>query len=78
MAYTTNPHLPRVRIEAVGLVHKGWRKRKVARHLGFFTVRKASLNPYLEFVIWSLVLNNHLNDYFLIRCGFLSADPKIK
>ena len=35
MAYTTNPHLPRVRGEAVALLQKGWSTRKVARHLGF-------------------------------------------
>lgn len=35
MAYTTNPHLPHVRMEAVRLVHKGWSKRKAARHLGY-------------------------------------------
>lgn len=36
MAYTTNPHLPRVRMEAVRLVkYRGWSTRAVARHLGF-------------------------------------------
>jgi transposase InsO family protein len=36
MAYTTNPHLPRVRREAVYLVkQKGWSTRQVARHLGY-------------------------------------------
>lgn len=35
MAYTTNPHLPTVRMEAVKLVRAGWSTRKVARHLGF-------------------------------------------
>ena len=36
MAYTTNPHLPRVRGEAVRLVQQqNWSTRKVARHLGF-------------------------------------------
>ncbi len=35
MAYTTNPHLPAVRMEAVRLVRSGWSTRKVARHLGF-------------------------------------------
>ena len=35
MAYTTNPHLPHVRMEAVRLVRSGWSTRKVARHLGF-------------------------------------------
>ena len=35
MAYTTNPHLPRIRKEAAQLVRKGWSTRKVARHFGF-------------------------------------------
>lgn len=35
MAYTTNPHLPRVRMEAVELVKSGWSVRRAARHLGF-------------------------------------------
>jgi transposase InsO family protein len=36
MPYTTNPHLPRVRIEAARLViEKGWSTRQVARHTGF-------------------------------------------
>ncbi len=35
MSYTTNPHLPRVRGEAVKLVRLGWSIRKTARHLGF-------------------------------------------
>jgi len=35
MAYTTNPHLPSVRMEAVRLAQSGWSIRKVARHLGF-------------------------------------------
>ena len=35
MAYTTNPHLPRIRREAAQLVHQGWSTRKVARHFGF-------------------------------------------
>jgi len=35
MAYTTNPNLPRVRMDAVRLVRSGWSTRKVARHLGF-------------------------------------------
>ena len=34
MAYSKNPHLPRVRMEAVNLVYQGWNQRKVARHLG--------------------------------------------
>ena len=36
MPYTTNPHLPRLRLEAANLVLKeGWSTRKVARHTGF-------------------------------------------
>lgn len=36
MAYTTNPHLPRLRMEAVRLhQEKGWSVRQVARHLGY-------------------------------------------
>lgn len=35
MAYTTNPNLPRVRIQAVELVRSGWSVRAVARHFGY-------------------------------------------
>lgn len=35
MAYINNPHLPRVRAEAVTLVQSGWSIRKVARKYGF-------------------------------------------
>lgn len=36
MAYTTNPHMPRVRIEAARLVtEEGWSSREVARHTGY-------------------------------------------
>lgn len=35
MPYTTNPKLPRVRMEAVELLHQGWSTRQVARHLGY-------------------------------------------
>lgn len=35
MAYSSNPHLPKVRMQAVMLVRKGWAIRKVARYLGF-------------------------------------------
>jgi len=35
MAYTTNPHLPKVRRDAVRLVkYRGWSMRKVSRHIG--------------------------------------------
>ena len=35
MPYTTNPHLPRVRGQAVKLVRQGLSMRAVARHLGY-------------------------------------------
>ena len=35
MAYTNNPNLPRVRMQAVTLVRQGWSIRMVARHMGF-------------------------------------------
>lgn len=35
MAYTNNPNLPRVRMEAVELVRAGWSARRTARRLGF-------------------------------------------
>jgi transposase InsO family protein len=35
MAYSTNPHLPRLRMEAVKLVRQGWTMRAVARYTGF-------------------------------------------
>ena len=35
MAYTINPNLPRVRMQAVELVRSGWSVREVARHLGY-------------------------------------------
>ena len=35
MAYTTNPNLPRVRMQAVEMVHSGMSVREVARHFGF-------------------------------------------
>lgn len=36
MAYTKNPHLPKVRMEAVRLVkYRGWSTRQVARYTGF-------------------------------------------
>lgn len=34
MPYTQNPHLPKVRMDTVRLVHKGWSMRKAARHIG--------------------------------------------
>lgn len=35
MPYTTNPKLPKLRMDAVVLLRDGWSTRKVARHLGF-------------------------------------------
>lgn len=35
MAYSKNPHLPRVRMKAVLAVRRGWSIRKTARHFGF-------------------------------------------
>jgi len=35
MAYTTNPHQARLRMDVVKLVRSGWSYRKVARHTGF-------------------------------------------
>ncbi|KKR13709.1 MAG: Integrase, catalytic region [Candidatus Woesebacteria bacterium GW2011_GWA1_39_21b] len=35
MAYTLNPHQPKVRGQAVELVRQGWSTRKVARYFGF-------------------------------------------
>lgn len=36
MPYTTNPHLPRLRLQAAKLVvEQGWSTRQVARHTGF-------------------------------------------
>lgn len=35
MPYTTNPKLPRLRMDAVKLVRSGWSVRKVARYTGF-------------------------------------------
>lgn len=35
MPYTTNPHLPKVRMDAVRLVRSGWSIRHVARYIGF-------------------------------------------
>jgi transposase InsO family protein len=35
MAYSNNPNLPRVRLEAVRLVQSGWSTRRAAKHFGF-------------------------------------------
>lgn len=34
MSYTTNPHLPKVRMQAVKLVRSGWSLRQTARYIG--------------------------------------------
>ncbi len=34
MPYTMNPHLPRLRMQAVLLVRRGWTLRQTARHIG--------------------------------------------
>ena len=34
MSYTTNPHMPKVRMRTVHLVRQGWSIRKAARHMG--------------------------------------------
>jgi transposase InsO family protein len=49
MAYTTNPHLPRVRRDAVNLVkYRKWSIRKVAKHLGYnpSTISRWCKHPY--------------------------------
>lgn len=35
MSYTTNPKIPRLRMQAVLLVRKGWSTRQVARYFGY-------------------------------------------
>ena len=35
MPYTTNPHMPQVRMNAVKMVRKGHSMRSVARHFGY-------------------------------------------
>lgn len=35
MPYTQNPHVPRIRMDAVRLIRKGWSTRRVARYTGF-------------------------------------------
>lgn len=58
MAYTTNPHLPWVRMQAVELVRQGWSIRQTARHFGFahntvlnWTKRKPVYGKYGRLVI---------------------------
>lgn len=35
MAYTSNPHMPKLRLDAVRLLKDGWSTRQVARYTGF-------------------------------------------
>jgi transposase len=35
MPYTNNPHLPKLRLDAVRKIKEGWSTRKVARYTGF-------------------------------------------
>lgn len=35
MSYSKNPHIPRVRMDAVRLIRHGWSMREVARHFGY-------------------------------------------
>jgi transposase InsO family protein len=54
MAYTTNPNLPKVRMEAVKLVkYEGWSMRKVARHTGYnqSTITRWCAHPYASWDI---------------------------
>jgi transposase InsO family protein len=49
MPYTTNPHLPKVRRDAVNLVkYRGWSIRKVAKHTGYnpSTISRWCKHPY--------------------------------
>lgn len=46
MAYTTNPHLPRLRMETANLVlRKGWSIRKASRHVG---VQPSTVSRWVE------------------------------
>lgn len=62
MAYSKNPNLPRVRMEAVELVkYRGWSVRKTARYFGFshcailkWLKRKPEYGPYGRLVIPTL------------------------
>lgn len=49
MSYTTNPHLPRVRQQAVNLVYQGWPVRKVGRHFG---VEPSTVSKWLKKDAW--------------------------
>lgn len=50
MAYTTNPHLPRLRKKTVDLVLSGWSIRKAARHIG---VEPSTVARWVKKVGWA-------------------------
>ena len=56
MAYSNNPRLPRVRMEAVRLVRAGWSTVKVARHVGYSQsavvkwVKRAPFDPRAQVI----------------------------
>lgn len=53
MPYTTNPHLPRLRLAAARLVLKeGWSTREVARHTGF---NQSSIVRWVNFMKFNYV-----------------------
>lgn len=45
MSYSKNPHLPRVRMQAVNLVYQGWGARKVGRHFG---INSSTVSKWLK------------------------------
>lgn len=45
MAYTTNPTMPRVRMDAVRMVRSGWSQAKVARHMGY---RQGTISKWVK------------------------------
>lgn len=65
MAYSKNPHLPRVRRDAADLVRRGWGVRKVARYIGVYPgtitkwVRKAKTYGYHPIPTLSSVPKHH-------------------
>lgn len=67
MAYSTNPHLPRLRMEAIKLVRSGWQVRKVARHMGFApgTISK-----------WMKRAPEHGNKHLATRSSRPSSHPR--
>jgi len=64
MPYITNPHLPRLRMEAAKLVlEKDWSTRQTARYTGFN--QKIANKAIFNFTINSILLNYILfNRYF--------------